>query len=400
MQPNQSLQIPLQSLRRLTLLAAAALSLASAGAAYTWKDIQFGGFASQGYMINTGGNDYLGETSEGTADFREYAVNASYAKGKWRVGAQIFGQKLGAYGEDKIKLDWATIDYQPAQWLGLRIGRVKMPRGLYNEALDLDSIRPFVLLPQGVYDARLRDFNAAFNGGMIFGNVGLRKLGSVDYRAFYGKIPMSLGSGASDYLNTGLAAQNLGIGMDHTLGGSVFWNTPVSGLRVGYSYSEFNNLSTQRRATFGASSFTYTKSANDYERHLVSAEYSRGNWLFAAEAGREDGNFLLVGFGPNSYRPAKIEYAYVSAARRLNDRIELGTYFSYSQDRQSTNPLLRQADYALSAKYDVNEHLIVKLEVHHMNGSGKIFDTAANPQPVAGRDNSWQLLAIKTTYSF
>lgn len=50
-------------------------------------DIQFGGFASQGYLVNTGHNDYLGETSKGTFDFREYAGNVSYSTGAWRFGA-------------------------------------------------------------------------------------------------------------------------------------------------------------------------------------------------------------------------------------------------------------------------------------------------------------------------
>lgn len=391
----------LRSARSLLSVAALALAAQSAAhAAITWKNIQLGGFASQGFLINSGNNDYLGETSEGTFDFREYGVNASWSKGRFRVGGQVFAQELGAYGNDKIKLDWAVVDYQAKQWLGFRAGRVKMPRGLYNEALDVDSIRPFVLLPQSVYDARLRDFNSALNGGMVYGNVGLRKLGSLDYKAFYGEIPMTVNSGAGDYLNTGLAAQNLAIGMDHAWGGSVFWNTPISGLRAGYSYSEFGELQTTRRVTFGPTTYTYTKTADAYQRHLVSLEYSRGDWLFAAEAGREDGDFVLVGFGPTTTRPAKIEYAYFSASRRINAWLELGTYVSYSQDRQSTNPLLRQADYALSAKFDLRENLIFKLEGHYMNGAGKIFDTAAQPQPLANRDEEWALLAAKITYSF
>jgi hypothetical protein len=95
---------------------------------HLWKEvttsIQFGGFASQGFLVNTGHNDYLGKTSDGTADFREYAVNASYAIGQFRFGMQVFGQKLGEYGDDKLEIDWATADYQPAQWFGLRAGRV------------------------------------------------------------------------------------------------------------------------------------------------------------------------------------------------------------------------------------------------------------------------------------
>lgn len=381
------------------LLIAAGLLLGSASGRasdFSWKEFQWGGFASQGYLANGGNNDYLGDTSEGTFDFREYAINGSWSRGKLRVGAQLFGQELGAYGNDKIKLDWAIVDYQAAQWFGVRAGRVKMPRGLYNEALDLDSIRPFVLLPQSVYDARLRDFNAAVNGAMIYGNVGLRKWGSLDYKVFGGDIPIDLKSGASDYLNTGFTAQNLSIGMGHTLGATLFWNTPISGLRVGYSYSRFEGLTTRRTNNV----LTWDKTADGYNRHLVSAEYTRGDWIFAAEAGREGDDFYVVGLGPDLVRPALIEYAYVSAARRINRWLELGTYFSYSQDRQSTNALLRQGDYALSAKFDITERLVFKVEGHHMAGAGKIFDTAAKPQPLARRDDSWNMIAVKATFSF
>lgn len=385
------------------LLAGATLSLlaaSAASAAVTWHDVQFGGFASQGFLANTGVNDYLGQTSNGTFDFREYAANASWSKGKFRVGAQAFGQKLGAYGDDKIKLDWALVDYQATQWFGVRAGRVKMPLGLYNEALDLDSVRPFVLLPQSVYDARLRDFNAAFNGAMIYGNVGLKRFGSLDYRAFYGEIPISLSSGAADYYNTGLNATTLKMGMDNVVGGSLFWSTPISGLRAGYSYSEFDKLAIVRRAFFGPTATTYTKEADAYKRQLFSVEYSRGDWLFATEFGREDANFVLTPFATATIRPTKIKYAYASASRRINSWLELGSYVSWSSERQSTNALLRQTDYALSTKFDINEHLIFKLEGHYINGSGKIFDTPSQPQPLAKRDNEWCMIAAKATYSF
>jgi hypothetical protein len=395
--------------RRVTVLATTALAFATVSAASGWKDIQFGGFASQGYLVNTGGNDYLGETSEGTFDFREYAVNASYATGAWRVGAQAFGQKLGAYGEDEIKLDWATIDYQPAQWFGLRAGKVKMPRGLYNEALDLDSIRPFVLMPQSIYDARLRDFNAAFNGGMAFGNIGLGRSGSVDYRLYYGDIPMKTDSGASDYFNNDVPYPNLSIGMDSVLGGTVFWNTPVNGLRAGYSYGAFKDFAALRHVTFGTFVLDLYKWAPTFHRHLISVEYTRGDWIFAAEGGIEKATYVVFAPGapPTTWLDFKSHHAYASVTRRLNDKFEFGAYVSYSRDTSVLRPTasieiptLQQVDYALSARYNISDRWLVKAEIHHMDGSGKLFDTPSQPQPIAGRDDSWQLLALKTTYSF
>lgn len=401
--------------RRVRPLFAAALGalavLSAAHGAVTWKNLQLGGFASQGFLVNTGNNDYLGDTSEGTFDFREYAVNASWSRGRFRVGAQAFAQKLGEYGEDKISLDWGIVDYQATQWFGLRAGRVKMPRGLYNEALDVDSVRPFVLLPQSIYDARLRGFNAAFNGGMAYGNIGLRKLGSLDYKLFYGDIPMSTSSGANDYFNNDAPFPNARIGMDSVHGGSLFWNTPVAGLRTGYSYSAFKDFGADRKVPLapGVDLLMY-RTADLYERHLLSVEYTTGDWIFAAEAARET---ALFGIGlpdtaPLGYFDIENLAGYVSAARRLGDRLEVGAYYSYSKDKQLSVglengmifPDVIQHDFALSAKYDVNEHLILKLEGHYLDGAGKLFDTASKPQPPALRDGSWFMLAAKVTYSF
>lgn len=390
-------------------------SAAASFAAVTWKDFQFGGFASQGFLVNTGNNDYLGDTSGGTFDFREYALNASWSKGKFRTGAQAFGQRLGVYGDDKIGLDWAIADYQAAQWFGVRVGRVKMPRGLYNEALDVDSVRPFVLLPQSVYDARLRDFNSAINGGMIYGNISLRRAGSLDYKAYYGDIPMSPDSGANDYFNNDVPYPNLKIGMDAVYGGSVFWNTPKPGLRFGYSYSAFKDFGADRLLSmdippFGLIEFVMYRTTERYDRHLLSTEYATGDWTFAAEIGQEQADFAIgmPGEAPIGVLVVDNIYGYVSAARRINDRLELGAYYSYSKDTQtSVNiegglifPDLVQHDFALSAKYELNEHWLAKLEGHYLDGAGKLFDTPAHPQPLARRDESWFLLAAKVTFSF
>ncbi len=408
---------PARRVRSFFALALAALALLPAvHGAVTWKNIQIGGFASQGFLINSGPNDYLGETSEGTFDFREYGLNASWSKGKFRVGAQAFGQKLGEYGDDEIKLDWGIVDYQATQWFGVRAGRVKMPRGLYNEALDVDSVRPFVLLPQSVYDARLRDFNAAFNGAMVYGNVSLKRLGSVDYKAFYGEIPMSTDSGANDYFNNDVPYPNLSIGMDSAFGGSAFWNTPVNGLRAGFSYTSFKDFTADRLVGFDWPGFGYIefvmfKTADFYERHLFSVEYSRGDWLFAAEGGFDEARYgiAVIGSPAESFIDFESTYAYVSAARRINDRLELGAYYSYSKETSDivpqmpdsiAIPALTQHDFALSAKYTVNENWVFKLEGHYLDGAGKIFDTPKHPQPVANRDESWFLFAAKATYSF
>lgn len=391
------------------IIAMSILLGSSSFGAGSWKGIQFGGFVSQGYLENTGDNDYLGETSEGMYDFREYAANASYAIGEWRIGAQVFGQKLGNYGNDELSLDWATIDYQPSQWFGVRAGRVKTPRGLYNEALDVDSIRPFVLMPQSVYDARLRDFNASFDGGMVFGNVEIGDSNSVDYKLYYGEVPMKLNSGASDYFNTDFPLPNTRIGMDTARGGSLFWNTSIEGLRLGYSSSVFKDFGMDRIITAWPGEPTYYKVTSGYKRQLFSAEYSTGDWVFAIEGGGDSALYDLgyIGAPSAGTQDVAVDYGYVSVSRRLNEKFEMGAYYSYSKessvfdtDENIVAPDFEQKDISVSIRYDLNYNLLFKLEAHYMDGSGKIFSTPAYPQPVENRDNSWTLFAVKTTYTF
>ncbi len=163
--------------------------------------VQIGGFISQGY-IQSDGNNYPFQDNQGTFDFREMAFNASGTIGAHlRVGCQLFAERLGNYGEDKVHLDWANADYNFRQEIGIRVGRIKYPKGLYGEALDLDVIRPFVFLPMSVYNPILRDFSASFDGAMIYGTLGLGKGGSLDYKVFYGDIQMNKDQGVADFFN-------------------------------------------------------------------------------------------------------------------------------------------------------------------------------------------------------
>jgi hypothetical protein len=288
-----------------------------------------------------------------------------------------------------------------------------MPRGLYNESIDLDSTRAFILLPQGVYDARLRDFQAAFDGGMIYGNIDLKKAGSLDYKFFGGHIPMNTHSGASDYFNIDATFPNLAISMDDAFGGSLFWNTPVQGLRVGYSASDYQNFYTLRYITPIA--VNLYKTAPDYYRQLMSVEYTRGDWVFAAEGGYDtaDFNVGVPGEAPTIFLQQFSYYYYTSATWRANHWLQLGTYYSYYHWQQRGEnltpgvvfPNLNQGDAALSARFDLTDYLIFKVEAHYMNGAGAVFNlpSASQPagtQPVPNRDKSWAMFDAQVTVSF
>jgi hypothetical protein len=385
-------------------LCTAIASLAQGAVSLGNSTVQLGGFFSQGY-IEGNNNNYPFEDKGGTFDFREMGVNVSSTIGAHlRVGGQLFAQRLGNYGEDQVKLDWAQVDYNFRQEFGIRLGRVKYPKGLYNEALDLDSVRPFVFLPMALYNPVVRDFNSALNGGMIYGSVELGKAGSLDYKVFYGNIPMSPKQGVADFFNTTGLYTPAGVnrvGMDYSAGGQIFWSTPVTGLKLGYSYSFFKHLVAAGKFAFFPAG-DVVLDLPKYNYHTFSAEYIRDSWTFVGEYQQVSGDTSIV--NPFSASAGKSEVAnwYVSAARRLNDKFEVGTYYS---SQENTNPSAgslaaanHNRDWAFSLRYDLNEHVLFKAEYHYVDGRYNVFNTTRTPNP-AVKDNS-SFFAVKTTLSF
>ncbi len=383
---------------------ALAASTASASIPIGNSTVQIGGFFSQGY-IKSDGNNYPFENNDGTADFREMGVNVSSTVGAHlRIGGQLFAQRLGNYGGDQVKLDWAQADYNFRQEFGIRLGRIKYPKGLYGEALDLDAVRPFIFLPMSLYNPVVRDFNSAFNGGMIYGSVGIGKAGSLDYKLFYGAVPMSPKQGVADFFNnTGLYTSPgvVNVGMDYSAGGQLFWSTPVTGLKLGYSYSFFKNL-------VGSGKFAYFPTGDvflnipKYNYHTFSAEYIRDAWTFAAEYQRVGGNTSVVNpFGTTAGKGDSANW-YVSAARRLNDKFEVGTYYASAENKNPAAGSLDAAnhnrDWAFSVRYDLNEHILFKAEYHFVDGRMNMFNTLRTPNPAMQDDTSF--FAVKTTLSF
>jgi hypothetical protein len=144
----------------------------------------------------------------------------------------------------------------------------------------------------------------------------------------------------------------------------------------------------------------------------LSAEYIWGNLVLAAEM-----------FAPASYdntlkspflgtlvdgSPDKVGY-YGSAAYGLTEWLELGIayseYYNSSEDKKgeqltidtglpSYNAWLK--DTTLTARFDLGERLVVKVEGHFMNGTD-IMLAVDNPD---GMDEDWMLFGAKVTYNF
>jgi hypothetical protein len=346
------------------------------------SQLQIHGFTSQGYL-RSNHYDYLGaETEKGTVEFNEFGLNVmSNLTDRLRLGIQLLARDFGDNGNDKLEIDWAFGDYRYRNWGGLRFGKIKRAFGLYNQSRDIDAARVGIFLPLSVYDESFRIFQ-----GSIIGIGGYGTLpGGFEYQVQYGALDPEVESRSL----TQPGVESADVGNDgYAL--HLEWNTPLDGLRV---VGSFNQFSWSQEMSSGASSEVET------EVPLVGIEYTRGNLTCAAE-------YLQLKLTINGQEFRTSEYYYGLLSYRVTDWVEVGTSYaviyqnkedkegnSYAQ-RGQPKALAWRKDLAVSARFDINQYWIVKLEGHWLNGLNGVSGYGSNPS------EDGFLGAIKVTFSF
>ncbi len=399
------------------------VSATSAQAAKPWRfegtdlhmgnlpPITFHGFASQGLLSSTDYN-YMGKTKGGlgSPEFSEFGINASMSPfPRTRIAAQGFAFKMGNVGNYEPNLDYALVDYTFCDAIGLRGGRIRRPSGIYNHIQDIDLARTSVLLPQGLYDARWRDFSASVDGGSVYGGINMSKAGSLSYEAYAGMINLSQEGGVARWIQNGLPPSPVGSfgSVENSLlyGAQLWWNTPLSGLRAGAALAQSQGLAYNYTVIppFGPGPM---RTEVDTPLQQYSLEYAWKAWTFQAEYQTMNNisRDSVMGMVVNLYRE-RTDAWYASASYRFNKWFEAGTYYTECYNNvdnrdgtgNATPSDAYQKDLALSLRFDPKPWWVIKLEGHTLHGTGLLRDKNLNPMR---EGNDWYMLALKTTFSF
>ncbi|MDY6839866.1 MAG: hypothetical protein SWH78_18050, partial [Thermodesulfobacteriota bacterium] len=374
-------------------------------------------FISQGYLQSDDNNYLANDTEDGTFQFNEFGINfATQLTDDLRLGLQLFARDLGDVGNDEIELDWAFADYRWRDWAGLRVGKIKMPVGLYNESRDIDALRTSILLPQSVYPESLRDAFMALEGAGIYGHIPCDSMGRLAYQVQCGTSNIDNEGGVAKMVEGfgGGAVEVKGFDVDDIYVGSLQWYTPLPGFRVGGSLI---NRSHECRATMKRAlgpmppGTVLTVDTEDLTIYALSAEYALGDLLVAVEYSRTDLDQDIPSI-PEEMMPIKLsresEGYYASASYRFTDWFKLGAYYSiyYADvdDRDGDSlELLGLPDHgawlkdlALTTRFDMNDYWILKLEGHLMDGTA----TVSMPENPNDGEEDWFLFAAKLSFTF
>ncbi len=348
-----------------------------------------------------------------------------------RVTAQLYSYKLADYKD--VALDYAMVGYRFNEKLALDVGRVKRTTGLYGDVQDIDLVRPMAFLPLDFYPKAFRPVSAAVDGASVRGHIAMGASNSLDYQVYVGLVtpfsadtPFVLGvNDAAPFLTDSVDARE-------AKGATLFWNTPVEGLRFGVTYNdnkltyggvaktaaqlassptESRNLPSALPAGLWAGSIAGRPVTSDISvaYSYASAEYTRGRWQFAAEYlyQRRLGVTALPVLG-TSAKLAELDTYYFMVTYEASNRWNLAAYYGEGyadiNDRRGRNNRLLPAhrnwlkDLAAGASYNLSANWLLKAEAHALNGTKGIVSTsngdAAKWQP------NWGYYVVKTTLSF
>lgn len=376
--------------------------------------LSINGFLSQGY-IKSWENNVFGESKDGSFQINELGltINATVSD-HLRIGAQFLSRDLGTEGNNEVLLDWGVADYRRYDWFGVRIGKVKLPVGLYNQGRDSDFLRPMAFLPQSIYDENKRNQIVAATGGSIYGTLSLNAAGDLEYQGYYGSVHFPEDSGQARgirSLATRIARQRnqaiIGFEADnrYVYGGSLIYSPPVHGLRFGASYFTgktrftFDLLNADNSVTRGEGI------GNNKDFVVFSGEYTRSNLTLAAEYMEFTGDRIILGVDVPDGRS---QGGYVQLSYRLLEPLVVSllydVFYADKDDRNGRqftaqgqpNYLGWRKDLGLGLRWDVTDNWVLKAEWHEVEGAALQLPLF-NPQ---GVEKDWRYLVFKASFNF
>jgi hypothetical protein len=366
--------------------------------------VQVHGFLTQGYL-DTNGNNFLGYTKEGLWDFREIGVNINaQLTDKFRLGGQALYCDFGDSTNGNLRLDWLVAEYHFTDPFGLRLGKIKMPMGLYNMERDSDFLRPLIFLPQSIYDETRRDSWQAHWGGEVYGNLLMGAWGDVDYQLFGGQINYDCDSLATlaataivnRYNNTyslDLTTDDLTRENDYVYGGALFFNPAMEGLRGGLTFLSLNDetwIHATQVETLRVKSKVVASLEYSWQKFSVAVEYcetdrKQEQFCVTTLDGRSRAGYLLLSYSP--IEALTLSLFYDEYYRLIKNRHEP------VRDR---NPYPWRKDLAATLRYDITENWTFKAEWHTIDGTA-FYMSYFNPE---GAGRYWQYGALKLTFNF
>jgi hypothetical protein len=363
--------------------------------------LQIHGFLTQAY-IKTTDNQFFGDSKDGSFEFRELGVNASYRLNpSLMASAQLLSRVAGEMYDGSLAVDYAQLDYQfhmdEQKRLGLILGRNKNPFGLYNDTRDVAATRPGIFMPQAIYWDRVRN--------MVLSNDGLQLYGEFNNEMHRFKLQLISGKTPIDenvekcYFDPALQATMDQDGV--TYGGRFLYEWDGGRFRLALSYATLE---------LDSETISLPDGSIEIDYWVFSAQYNDGPWRVTVEYMQEPLDYEGFG-GFLEAADTTIDGYYLQSDYRLHEDWELMLRYEeshYGKDDPDGSKISRITGLAphnyysklwtLGMLWEPGEQLMLRAEFS--NAEGTIFlSRLENPIPNETVKN-WNLFSLLVSYSF
>jgi hypothetical protein len=188
------------------------------------------GYITQGYGAADGARFY-GLRSQGSSDFRLAALQVRYDRERDGLLIQLNNRRLGESRipefESSVNVNWAFYERRTTSGATtLKVGRIPVPRGIYNELRNVGVVLPMYRAPIIFYDEGAY-FSETIDGGVLQHGFRDGKAWSVDASLYAGGWSLLAYDQSGDEFAIGRVRADNGFGMQ------LWLDTPVEGVRIG-----------------------------------------------------------------------------------------------------------------------------------------------------------------------
>ena len=334
----------------LRLLATVALAVPAVAAAQDEADARLTvhGYITQGYGAADGARFY-GLRSQGSSDFRLAALQVRYERDKDGLLIQLNHRRLGESRipefESSVNVNWAFYERRTESGnTALKIGRVPVPRGIYNELRNVGVVLPMYRAPIIFYDEGAY-FSETLDGAVLKHGFREGKPWSIDASLYFGGWSLLAYDQSGDEFEIGR------VRADNAYGTQLWLNTPIQGVRVGTSAQAYKWKGIDEQGAIAARQDVWEVQASldaTFSRAFVRAESMLQNY----ETDDYYANYVQLGAGvtPKLWLVALGEYAY----ERNYDFPPYPTEFDWHKA------------FGAAVNYRVSPQFVLKAE-HHWN---------------------------------
>ncbi|MEW8544833.1 MAG: TonB-dependent receptor [Candidatus Thiodiazotropha sp.] len=361
---------------------------------------QVHGFLTQAY-VKTTENQFFGDSQDGSFDFRELGINASYRMSpQIMLAAQILSRKAGEMYDGSLDLDYAHFDYtlhmSEDDRIGFILGRSKNTFGFYNDTRDVAATRPGIFMPQAIYWDRVRNMVLSSDGGQLYGEI-QSETHLFQLRLIGGTTPID------ENVENSYLSPNLNPKMDNdgiTLGGRLLYEWDGGRFRLAFSTASL---------TLDAETDLFPPGEIKIDYRVLSAQYNTGPWSLTMEYMEEpidykDFNGLL------NMADTTVDGYYFQGNYRLDAdwelfvRYEESHYNKHDKEGKNSSAILGPPEHTffselwtLGILWEPTEQLMLRAEFSQVEGA--IFLSNLENAP-GTTERDWNLFSLLASYSF